>query len=42
LLLSGLVDPGVTILGLSRHPSKKTLFSFKALKTAAKTFSVTF
>lgn len=42
LLLSGLVDPGVTMFGLRRQPSKKILFSFKALKTAAKTLSVTF
>jgi hypothetical protein len=42
LLLSELVDPGVTMFGLRRQPSKKILFSFKALKTAASTLSVTF
>jgi hypothetical protein len=42
LVLSGLVDPGVTMLGLSKHPSRKMLFSAKALKTAASTLSVTF
>lgn len=42
LFLSGLFDPAVTILGLRRQPSKNTLFSFNALKTAANTFSVTF
>lgn len=42
LLLSAFVDPGVTIFGLSKHPSKKILFSLSALKTAAKTLSVTF
>jgi hypothetical protein len=42
LALSALVDPGVTMLGLRRHPSQKMWLSCKALTTAAKTFSVTF
>jgi len=41
LSLLAFFDPGVTIFGLSKQPSRKILFSFKALKTAAKTFSVT-
>jgi len=39
--LVGLVVPLVTIFGLRRHPSRTILLSFKALKTAARTFSVT-
>lgn len=42
LFLSGLVDPGVTMLGFKRHPSRKMLFSLSALNTAANTLSVTF
>lgn len=41
-LLLGLVDPGVTMLGFNKHPSKNILFYYKALKTADKTLSVTF
>ena len=41
-LALGLVDPGVTMLGFKRHPSRKMLLSLRALKTAAKTRSVTF
>lgn len=42
LALSGFDVPGVTMFGLSKQPSKKTLFSFKALKTAESTLSVAF
>lgn len=38
----GALDPGVTMFGFKRHPSKKMLFSYKALNTADKTLSVTF
>lgn len=41
LAFTGCVDPYVTIFGLSIIPSKKTLLSDNALKTAALTFSVT-
>lgn len=40
--LSGNYVPGVTMLGFKRHPSKKMFWSYKALKTADKTLSVTF
>jgi len=40
--LPALYLPGVTILGFKIHPSRKTLLSFKALKVAARTFSVIF
>ncbi len=39
--LVGCWDPGVTMLGLSKHPSRKTLLSLRALTTLARTFSVT-
>lgn len=42
LALSGLLDPGVTMLGFNKHPSKKIFYYYKALKTADKTLSVTF
>ena len=40
--LSGFLDPGVTILGFNKHPSKKMLLSYKALKQADNTLSVAF
>jgi hypothetical protein len=40
--LPGALIPAVTMFGFNKHPSRKMLLSFKALKTAARTFSVTF
>lgn len=40
--LSAFLDPGVTMLGFKRHPSKKIPWSYKALNTTDNTFSVTF
>lgn len=39
---SGFLDPGVTILGFNKHPSKKMLLSYNALNVYDKTFSVAF
>jgi hypothetical protein len=40
--LLGCLDPGVTILGFKRHPSKKMLLSWRALNVNERTLSVTF
>lgn len=39
---SAFLDPGVTMLGFNRQPSKKMFWSYKALNTTDRTFSVTF
>jgi hypothetical protein len=38
--LLGWLVPGMTMLGFNRQPSRNTLFSFNALNTSDKTFSV--
>ena len=40
--LVAFLEPGVTMLGLRRHPSQKMLLAERALTTAARTLSVTF
>lgn len=40
--LEACLDPGVTMLGFNKQPSKKMFWSYKALNTADKTLSVTF
>jgi hypothetical protein len=36
------LDPGVTMFGFKRHPSRNTLLSAKHLNVSANTYSVTF